>query len=159
MTELKLNEIFKWSDFYTTLYRKYYSEFKEVKHVIKQYNRIREITRMQGLLVSDYQKVWWLLQIDPNFSAEELLKMSRVYEGILNISLTNTDLLIHIISSFSASMSDNQRLEIINRVGDQIEKNYRDLQHFNRAYIFITLQRADSQSQLQHLKKIYEINP
>lgn len=155
MTALKLNEISKASNFYSTLYEEYFAELKDAKHMINQYRQIREITRIQSLVVSEYQKVWWLLQKDPNFSAPELEQMSQDYQGILENSLKNTDLLIHIISSFSAHMTDGQRLKLIKNVEAKVQKNFRVLRHYNLHNCLISLQRADSVGQKDHLEKIY----
>src|SRR5690606_36230723 len=139
MTAMRLNEITKTSNFYNTLYEEYFAELKDAKHMINQYRQIREITRIQSMVVSEYQKVWWLLQKDPNFSAAELDQMSQDYQGILENSLKNTDLLIHIISSFSASMTDGQRLKLIKNVEAKVQKNFKVLRHYNFHNCLISL--------------------
>lgn len=123
-----------------------------------QYLQIREITRVQSLVISEYQKVWWLLQKDPNFSAAELEQMSLYYQYILASSLKNIDLLIHVISSFATSMTDGQRLKLIKNIDGKIQKNSKALRRYNIQNCLTSLQRANSIVQKDHLKRIYGLN-
>lgn len=131
---------------------------KMEKHMSNQYLQIREITRIQSLVISEYQKVWWLLQKDPNFSATELEQMSLYYQCILASSLTNIDLLIHVISSFATSMTDGQRLKLIKNIDSKIQKNSKVLRRYNIHNCLTSLQRANSIVQKDHLKRIYGLN-
>jgi len=159
MTARKLNEISRSSHFYNQLYEEYFAELKNAKHMITQYHKIREIARIQSLVVTEYQKVWWLLQKDPNFSAGELRQMSHNYQDILESSLMNTDLLIHVISSYSSSMTDGQRLKLIRNVETKVYKNFKVLQHYNRHNGLISLQRAHTSQQQKHIKLLYGLKP
>jgi len=159
MTALKLNEITKTSHFYNTLYEEYFAELKSAKHMTTQYHKIREITRIQSLVVSDYQKTWWLLRKDPHFTAEEIKQMSFNYDSILENSLQNTDLIVHIISSFSTSMTDGQRLKLISYVEAKVQKNYKILRHYNFHNGLISLQRANTAAERNHIKTLYELHP
>jgi hypothetical protein len=81
--------------------------------------------------------------------------MYVVYTGILNDSLYNLDQLLTIINSFKTQMSDAKRLEIINKAGDGIEKNYADLQQFNNQNIQLSLKRAKDEHEVMTVKKLY----
>lgn len=159
MTALKQNEITKSSQFYENLYHEFFSDLKNAKHLMTQYYKIREIARIQSLVVSDYKKVWWLLQKDPNFSSEELKQMSGNYQSILERSLENTDLLIYVISTFSVSMTESERIKLISDVETKVKENLKVLQHYNFHNGLISLQRAKSAVQREHLKSLYELKP
>lgn len=126
--------------------------------MITQYQKTREIIRIQCLVVSEYQKTWWLLQKDPSFSTGEIKQMCRNYQCILEDSLTNTALLIHILSSFSSSMTDRQRLKLISNAEAKVYKNFKVLQHYNFHNGLISLQRANTATQRNHIKLLYGLN-
>jgi hypothetical protein len=83
--------------------------------------------------------------------------MERVYTGILEESVKNIDQIFLILDSFTTQMSDLKRLEIINKAADQIDANYDDLTLFNRQNILLSLQRAKTQADVNHVKEFYGI--
>src|SRR5690606_2709403 len=131
MSMLKLNAINKASIFYNTFYKKYFAVLKDAKLLINQHRNIQEIIRIQSIVVSEYQKVWWLLQNDPNFSAIEINQMRRNYHTILESSLNNNTLLIHIISSLSVRMTYGLRVNLIKNVGAKVQENFKVLRHYH----------------------------
>lgn len=92
---------------------------------------------------------------DTHFTRSEIDYMYRVYTGILNESLYNIDEILLVINSYKTQMSDAKRLEIINKAGDNIDKNYRDLQDFNNQNIQLSMNRAKDEHEILAVKKLY----
>ena len=80
--------------------------------------------------------------------------MSRVYSGILEESLNNIDQITLIVQSFTTTMSDAKRLEIINNAADQVDANYDDLMRFNQQNVLLSLSRAKTSIEVQTVKKL-----
>ncbi len=116
MAKLKLDQITDWVKKQRDLYKEYYDELKKVKAVIAYYFRVKEIAQKQVLILDEYQKAWNLFQKDKHFTAAELYYMQKVYEGMLDETSKNVDLLTLVVKSFSTQMSDAKRLEIIEPV-------------------------------------------
>lgn len=155
--KLKLDEISDWSRKQKELYQKYYTELKQVKDVIDRYRRIREITQKQLRLVDQYQMAWALFRQDSHFNDEELAHMHRVYNGILQQSMQHVDQILLIVESFSLQMSDAKRLELINAVADEIDRNYDDLRLFNKQNVQLSLQRSKTQHDVDLTRQLYQI--
>jgi hypothetical protein len=155
LSKLKLDEISDWTQKQKELYRGYYEELMKVKVLISYYQRIRDITEKQQRLVEEYQRAWGLLQQDDHFNSDELAYMQKVYTGILEQSLENIDVIFLIVESFTTSMSDAERLKLINDAADRIDANYDDLKLFNRQNMLLSLQRARSQNDVLLIKKMY----
>ena len=81
--------------------------------------------------------------------------MSQVYSGILEESLNNIDQISLIVQSFTTTMSDAKRLEIINNAADQVDANYDDLMRFNQQNVLLSLSRANTSIEVQTVKKLY----
>ena len=81
--------------------------------------------------------------------------MSEVYSGILEESLNNIDQITLIVQSFTTTMSDAKRLEIINNAADQVDANYDDLMRFNQQNVLLSLSRAKTSIEVQTVKKLY----
>jgi predicted transcriptional regulator YheO len=155
LSKLKLDEISDWTERQKTLYKDYFEELEKVKSIISYYQRIREISRKQLRLVEEYQRAWNLFKQDKYFTSDELGYMAKVYSGILDESAKNLDQISLVIKSFSTTMSDAKRLEIINAAADDVDANYYDLTRFNKQNIMLSLQRAKENNDVEVVKKLY----
>jgi hypothetical protein len=158
LSKLKLTEIAGWSDQQRQLYSNYYSELSQIKSYISYYRRIKDLTVKQAALVSGYKQYWTLFHNDPHFSAAELNHMQEVYTGILDASIKNLDQIMLAVNGNQTQMSDEQRLEIINKAGDQLDGNCSDLKQFNTQNEMLSLQRAKDENELNTLKKYYGLH-
>lgn len=148
-SKLHLQEITGWVQQQKDLYANYYNELWRVKSVITYYHRIKEITQKQKLLLSSYQRAWALLKNDKNFSVQELDYMTSVYSGILERTMNNINEIVSVVKSFSSQMDDAARLQIINKVSDEVDENYSDLQRFNTQNYLLSLQRNKAERSIK----------
>jgi hypothetical protein len=155
LSKLKLDEISDWTERQKPLYKDYFEELAKVKSIILYYQRIREISRKQLRLVEEYQRAWNLFKQDKYFTSDELSYMAKVYSGILDESAKNIDQVSLVVKSFTTTMSDAKRLEIINAVADDVDANYYDLTRFNKQNIMLSLQRAKENNDVAVVKKLY----
>lgn len=157
LSKLKLTEIAGWTEKQRELYREYYEELWKVKAAISYYQRIRDITKKQGVLVEEYRHAYNLFRKDQHFKPGELDYMEKVYSGILTASVKNLDQILLIVNSFNTQMSDAKRLELINAAADRIDENYSDLKQFNNQNIMLSLIRAKSERDIQQTRRFYGI--
>lgn len=155
LSKLKLEEISQWAEKQKEQYRKYYEELAKVKSIISYYQRIRDIAKKQLRLVDEYNRAWSLIRQDSHFTANEMAYMEKVYSGILDESLKNIGQINFILQSFTTTMSDAKRLELINNAADLVDTNYSDLIQFNRQNTLLSLQRAKTKTEVQAIKKLY----
>lgn len=158
LSKIKLDEIGEWTEKQREQYQKYFDELRKVKMLITYYQRIRDISQKQLLLVNEYGRVWRIISADRHFTAQEIEYMGKVYSGILNETVRNIEQLSLVVNSFKTQMSDAKRLEIINGVSDRVDMNYSDLKTFNAENGTLRLQRATSEAEIYHVKKLYGIN-
>ena len=157
LSKLKLDEISDWTEKQKEQYQKYFDELAQVKAIITSYQRIRDIIKKQVHLVDEYKRVWQMIQQDNHFSPDEISYMEKVYTGILDESIENLDQIQLILKSYTTKMSDAKRLELINNTADQIDTNYSDLVLFNQQNMLLSLQRAKTLTEVQEVKKLYEL--
>ncbi len=158
LNQLKLSEIAGVGRQQTDLFSKYYHELYEVKTLINDYGKVKNITERQAALVREYQSAWSLTQQDDHFTIAELQHMQSVYTGILGESVKNLDQLMVVINSFKTQMSDGRRMELIGRIAQKIDANYFDLKAFNNENILLSFSRSHSQQDRQSLKDLYGIH-
>ena len=155
LSKLKLQEIADWTQKQKDLYQEYFDELKQVKTIIAYYKRVSDIMDKQKQLVAEYKRSYALVQQDRHFSASEIKYMYAVYSGIIDESVKNLDQLLSIIESFTVSMSDAERLKIINRCADGIEQQISDLRKFNNQNSQLSLQRSKDLEEVNAVKKLY----
>jgi len=155
LSKLKLDQIADWAEKQKAQYENYYNELKKVKTVISYYQRVRDITQKQVRLVNEYNRAWNLLRQDQHFTTGEIDYMGKVYKGILDESIKNIDQIALVVESFSTSMSDAKRLELINEAADRVDENYSDLNLFNRQNSLLSLQRSKNADEAATVKNLY----
>ncbi len=155
MTKLDLNDITNWVQKTKDLYSEYYNELATVKDIISGYDKIKSLVDMQARIVSQYQTAYGLFKKDKHFSASEIDYMYNIYSGILDQSLKNLDQALLVVNAFTTSMTDAQRLNIINSASNGMQKNYDDLQRFNNQNIGLSLQRGAEEGDIQAVKELY----
>ncbi|HWZ35153.1 MAG TPA: hypothetical protein VNW51_03295 [Mucilaginibacter sp.] len=155
LSKLRLSEISGWSDDQRQLFSTYYDELWKIKSTIAYYQRIKDVAARQIALVNNYHQAWNLLRQDRHFNAAELQQMTSVYTGILTASERNLDDVMNVVSSGKTQMSDEQRLELINRAADRLDENYSDLTRYNTENQMLSLQRSKSLGDTKTTKQLY----
>ncbi|SFW89846.1 conjugal transfer protein TraI [Chitinophaga sancti] len=157
MSKLKLDEISDWSEKQKAQYQKYFDELRNVKLLISYYQRIKDITQKETRIINEYKRAWNLLKNDTHFTAKELDYMEKVYNGILDETVKNIDQLTMVINSLQTQMTDEKRLEIIDKTSGKVDENYMDLLLFNRQNAMLSLQRAADEADINRVKSIYSL--
>jgi ribosomal protein L31E len=157
LTKLKLEEISDWVEKQRVLYADYFDELHKVRSIIAYYRKIKTITDRQVQIVEQYKKAYALFKQDDHFTADEIQYMGKVYTGIFDESLKNLDRLFIVINSFTTTMTDAQRLSIIDEVSDTMDQNYFDLQLFNNQNKLLSMQRSKSDQEIRVTKALYGI--
>lgn len=157
LSKIRLEEIANWTGLQEEQYSNYFQELAQVKGIVSSYRRIKNITEKQWQLMNEYSRTWTLIRRDQHFTTGELDYMEKVYTGILEESLANMNRIALILRSFTTSMSDAKRLELINDAADRVDVNYTDLADFNRQNILLSLQKAKTEREIQVMKQLYGI--
>lgn len=158
LSRLRLTEISDWTSQQRQLYSGYYDELWKVKATITYYQRIKDLTVKQVALVTEYNRAWGMLKQDQHFNSAELSAMQRVYSGILSASVENLDQIMLVVNPGKTQMSDEQRLELVNRAGNRLDDNYNDLRRFNIQNQVLSLQRGKELGDTKTTQALYGIH-
>ncbi len=155
LSKSRLEEIAGWVEKQRDQYQQYYEELWRVKSTIAVYSRIKDLTRKQLRVVKTYKEAWSGVRKDKHFTTQELLYIGDTYLGILKHSFNNLQQVQIVIQSFALQMTDGQRLELIDRLANDIDRNYSDLKAFNARNIQISLSRVKDEQDIAVVRKIY----
>lgn len=141
-----------------SLHDAFLSRLMAVNPVIKNYKRVADIIGYQKDMIKEYQQAFKRFNGSRVFNKNELQYLEQVYKGLLNQSLQNIDELTTIITASKLSMSDDERLKIIDRIYNDTADKLQFLKSFNRKTNVLMLQRNQEKEELQHIQNLYQLN-
>jgi hypothetical protein len=124
---------------------------------VAKYKRIPDIVRYQQLLMKEYRRAFNQFRNDPNLTRDEVRYLENVYEYLVKQSLKNLEELAMLITADKLRMSDDERIQGIDRVYFDIENKLSFLRYFNNSTQVLIVQRAKETGDVDAAKKLYEI--
>lgn len=141
-----------------SLHKAFLDGLMAVSPAVRNYRKVAEIVDYQVTLVSEYRRAYNRFMADDNFNAGEINYLAGVYDHLLKESLRNLDELLLVITAGQARMSDDERLEAIDRIHADMQDKLLFLRSFNNNTSVLALQRARERNDAQSTKKVYGIN-
>lgn len=125
---------------------------------VAKYKRIPDIIRYQSLLMKEYRRAFNRFKNDPNLTPGELKYLEQVYSYLVRQSLRNLEELTMIVTANKLRMSDDERIQSIDRIYFDIENKLSFLRYFNNSTHVLVVQRAKESSEVGAVKKLYEVD-
>ena len=141
-----------------SLHKTFLDALMEVSPTVKNYKRVADIINYQVILVKEYKSSFNRFKRDNNFNQQELGYLGRVYENLFKQSLNNLDDLVTIITANKLRMSDDERLEAIDKIFDDMQDKLLFLRHFNNNTTVLAVQRAKERNDVNTMRHVYGIN-
>lgn len=138
-----------------SLHKGFLDALMEVSPVVKKYKRITDIVNYQLLIVKQYKRAFQQFKDAGTFTVQEILYMEKVYTNLFNESIKNLDELFMVITAGQLRMSDDERMQAIDRIYARIEDQFSFLQDFNSSTAYLSLQRKSEQTEINMSRKIY----
>lgn len=130
-----------------------------VNPAVRNYKRIPYIIQYQQFLVKEYKRAFNQFKNDPNLTVREIKYLENVYGYLFKQSLRNLDELLMIITASKLRMSDEERLQAIDRIFYDIENKVVFLKLFNSSTQVLVMQRAKESHDVNKVKKLHGIIP
>jgi hypothetical protein len=124
---------------------------------VRKYGRIADIINEQAALVSEYRSAYRRFNSGGSFTVSELDYLSKVYNQLLKESLENLDLLVMIITANKMRMSDDERLQAIDRIYADTDNKLVFLRSFNRQTSILNFQRQREKADVAGEKSYYNL--
>lgn len=136
--------------------KEYYDALKSVSLLIKDARKVKLTIEMVGEITQIYVGGFNKMVSDPNFTVSELAAISSGYAKLLVESNSLiTDLKSIVTGNNGLSMSDNERMDII----DQIYTRMRDYRNLTRYYtnksISVSYVRSREKGNMAMVKSLY----
>jgi len=140
-----------------TLHKEFLDGLLEVSPTIKKYKRIADIISYQLRIVKGYKVAYNEFKESKNFTVAEIEHLGKVYSSLLNEGIKCLDELAMIITAGKLRMSDDERLQAIDRIYSRIVEQFSFLKDLNNSTAVLSVQREKDQQELELSRKVYGI--
>lgn len=125
---------------------------------IKKYRRVGDIISYQKDLLAEYKSAFTRFKTSDNFNPQEITYLAQVYKQLFDQSLNNLDELTTVITASKLRMSDDERLQAIDRIFADTQDKLLFLRKFNKEATILNLQRKREKADVQATKNYYNLN-
>jgi len=136
------------------LHQTFLDGLMQVSPAVKKYKRIGEIISMQGQLVKEYKSAFRRFEASNLFNENEMTYMKNVYANLFNKSLQNLEELSMIVTAGKLRMSDDERLNAIDRIFNDAGDKLIFLRIFNKENNVLAIQRGREMVDTEVSKKL-----
>jgi len=136
------------------LHRTFLDGLLQVNPAVKKYNRIGGIINYQLRSVKEYKAAFNQFKQDKQFTVKEIEYLGKIYKNLFEQSLKGLDELAMVITAGKLRMSDDERLQAIDKIYSSVEDQYSFLKDFNGNTALLSLQRKSEQAEIKMSRTI-----
>jgi len=136
------------------LHRTFLDGLLQVNPAVKKYKRIADIINYQLRIVKEYKAAFNQFKQDKQFTVKEIEYLGKIYKNLFEQSLKGLDELAMVITAGKLRMSDDERLQAIDKIYSSVEDQYSFLRDFNENTAMLALQRKSDQAEIKMSRRI-----
>jgi len=129
----------------------------QVSPAVRKYKKIAEIISYQTQLVKEYKSAFRRFDASNLFNTNEIRYMDNVYTNLFTKSLQNLEELTMVITAGKLRMSDDERINAIDRIYNDIADKLVFLRTFNKENNVLAIQRGREIIDTKVSKKLNEL--
>jgi hypothetical protein len=130
----------------------------QVSPSVRKYYRVADIISYQLDIIKSTKQHTNLFRSSGVFSVERLDHISNVFKRVVDDSIQNLDELTMILTANKLRMSDDERLENIDRLYENVQKQSRFLRAFNNQQKQVAIQQLKQRSELRTIGDLHGLN-
>jgi opacity protein-like surface antigen len=131
------------------LHKTFLDGLMEVSPAVKKYKRIADIFKYQLRITKEYKAAHNQFRDDKQFTPQEIEYVGKVYSNLFNETLKSLEELAMVITAGKLRMSDDERLQAIDRIYEAVVDQYSFLNEFNNNTAILSLQRKSEQTEIK----------
>lgn len=137
------------------LHRDFLDGLLQVSPAVKKYSKVADIIRVQFKLVKECKDALAEFRGSRQFTIAEIEYLGNVYANLLKESMKMLDELVMVITAGQLRMSDDERLQAIDKIYDQVMEQYTFLNEFNNGTAILSLQREKEKMDIDLMRKVH----
>lgn len=136
------------------LHKNFLDALLDVSPAVRKYKRIADIISYQSRIVKEYKTAFARFKEEKNFTPEEISYLKNVYEGLLKQTAISIDELIMVVTAGTLRMSDDERLQAVDKIYDTVLEQFSFLKEFNNNTGLLAMQRKTEQTEITISRRI-----
>ena len=137
------------------LHRDFLDGLLQVSPAVKQYSKVADIIRVQLKLVKESKAALAEFLGSKQFTIAEIEYLGNVYANLLKECLKTLDELAMVVTAGKLRMSDDERLQAIDKIYDEVMEQYTFLNEFNNGTAIFSLQREKEKMDIDLMRKVH----
>ncbi|OXA78940.1 protein of unknown function [Flavobacterium aquidurense] len=135
--------------------KEYYDKLQAINNLVKDARKVQQTVLLVGDVSEMYVQNFGRMLNDPNFSAKELTAIAKGYSALLGESTELLKELKQIVTSSSLSLSDKERMDIIDRVYKEVKEYHSLVRYYTNKNISVSILRAKKQNSTKRVLELY----
>ena len=137
-----------------SLHKTFLDALLDVSPGVRKYKRIAHVINYQVRLVNEYKAAVAEFKSGNAFTAEEIGYLEKVYANLLKESGESLDELTMVLTAGTLRMSDDERLEAIDKIYAAVEDRFTFLKEFDSKTAMLAVQRKSEKADIDLSRKI-----
>ena len=135
--------------------KQYYDALKSVHDLVKDARKVQQTILLVGDISDIYVNSFQKMMADENFSVEELSAIALGYTKLLEESSTVLTELKTVTSANGLSMSDAERMSVIDRIYNEMREYKNLVQYYTNKNISVSYLRAKKKNDTDRIMALY----
>ncbi|MNN28522.1 hypothetical protein D3C81_1420950 [compost metagenome] len=138
------------------IHKQFLDGLMQVSPSVRKYRKVSLIIEYQIKIIKEYKTAFTQFKQTDIFRTGELASIETTYTNVINQSLKNLDELTMVISSGKLRMSDDERINAIDRIFEEMEDKLLFIRRFNKQTALTVLQRQKEKTEIKNLQNLYK---
>lgn len=135
--------------------KEYYDALRKVKNLVRNARKVQQCILMVGEISDIYVTSYRRMLADENFSPQELAAIAVGYTKIIEESANSLRELQDIVNPTDLSLTDKDRLEVVDAVYIILRKHRNLARYYTRKYISVSMLRARERGNSEQVMFLY----
>lgn len=139
------------------LHETFLNNLLQVSPAVKNYHKVAEIIGYQIRLVKDSKQGLTRFKSSGQFTVNEISYLSKVYGNLFDQSLRQLDELTLVLTAGQLRMSDEERLQAIDRIHSDLQDKLYFLTAFNQENQILAFSRAKASEEMAQVRNLHSL--
>lgn len=135
--------------------KRYYDALKSVHNLVKDARKVQQTVLLVGEISDIYVNSFQKMLTDENYTADELAAIANGYTKMLEEGSHLLDELKTVVTSTGLSMSDKERMDIIDRVYRDVKHQRNLVRYYTSRNIGVSYLRAKKKNDTRRVLDLY----
>lgn len=135
--------------------KEYYDKLKAINNLVKDARKVQQTVLLVGDVSEMYVQNFGKMMNDSHFTPQELVAIGNGYSALLSESTELLKELKQIVTSSTLSLNDKERMDVIDRVYNQVKDYHSLVRYYTNKNISVSYLRAKKKNDSKRVLELY----